>query len=203
MVRALQRSILGRKAGASLISSRTQPMPRLPRSTASVSPTGPAPTITTCVSAMTSPCRLPAGPRFSASHGHERALHIVIWGHNGSRHGSRQERENSMAKPVRRVVTGHDASGKAVVLMDGAAPNQKLRNTGLVSTLMWATDETPADISGTRDRAARESGVAPPGAGSILRVVDFPPLSAEAAAALDQSAIHREMGLGTESHGAP
>src|SRR5712671_262088 len=119
-----------------------------------------------------------------------------------ARRGSRQERENSMAKPVRRVVTGHDAGGKAIVLMDGPAPNQKLRNTGLVSTLMWATDETPADISGTRDRAARESGVAPPGAGSILRVVDFPPLSAEAAAALDQSAIHREMGLGTEGHGA-
>jgi naringenin degradation protein FdeH len=107
-----------------------------------------------------------------------------------------------MAKPVRRVVTGHDTSGKAVVLMDGPAPNQKLRNTGIVSTLMWATDETPADISGGSDRAARDSGVAPPPAGSILRVVDFPPLTIGAAAALDQTSIHREMGLGTESHGA-
>ena len=107
-----------------------------------------------------------------------------------------------MAKPVRRVVTGHDAGGKAIVLMDGPAPNQKLRNTGLVSTLMWATDETPADISGSSDRAARESGVAPPPAGSILRVVDFPPLTTEAAAVLDQSAIHREMGLGAQGHGA-
>jgi mannose-6-phosphate isomerase-like protein (cupin superfamily) len=120
-----------------------------------------------------------------------------------ARRGSRQEQENSMAKPVRRVVTGHDASGKAVVLMDGAAPNQKLRNTGLVSTLRWATDETPADISGAGDRADRESGVAPPPAGSVLRVVDFPPLGAEAAATLDQAAIHREMGLGTASHGTP
>ncbi len=107
-----------------------------------------------------------------------------------------------MAKPVRRVVTGHDASGKAVVLMDGAAPNQKTRDSGLVSTLMWATDETPADISSTHDRAARESGVAPPASGSILRVVDFPPLTAEAAARLDQAAIHREMGLGADAHGA-
>src|ERR1700730_11216772 len=96
-----------------------------------------------------------------------------------ARRGSRQERENSMAKPVRRVVTGHDASGKAVVLMDGPAPNQKVRNTGLVSTMMWATDETPANISVRRDRADRESGVAPPPSGSILRVVDFPPLSAD------------------------
>src|SRR5258708_35053380 len=97
-----------------------------------------------------------------------------------ARRGSRQERENSMAKPVRRVVTGHDASGKAVVLMDGPAPNQKLRNTGLVSTLMWATDETPADISGTRDRAARDSGVAPPRGGPNPRGGEFPPLSTPA-----------------------
>src|SRR4030081_3984857 len=95
--------------------------------------------------------------------------------------GSRQERENSMVKPARRVGTGHDASGKAVVLMDGPAPNQKLRNTGLVSTLMWATDETPANISGADDRADRESGVAPPSAGSIPPVGDFPPLSTAAA----------------------
>jgi quercetin dioxygenase-like cupin family protein len=106
-----------------------------------------------------------------------------------------------MAKPVRRVVTGHDASGKAVVLMDGPAPNQKVRNAGIVSTLMWATDETPADISGDRDRAARDSGVAPPASGSILRVVDFPPISAADAAKLDQAAIHREMGLGAQGRG--
>ncbi len=100
-----------------------------------------------------------------------------------------------MGKSVRRVVTGHDAGGKAIVLIDGAAPNQKVRKAGLVSTLLWATDETPADISGARDRAARESGVAPPPAGSVFRLVDFPPITAEAAATLDQAAIHREMGL--------
>ncbi len=107
-----------------------------------------------------------------------------------------------MANPVRRVVTGHDAGGKAIVLMDGAAPNRKVRRARLVSTLLWATDETPADISGAQDRAARESGVAPPAAGSVFRVVDFPPITAEAAAALDQAAIHREMGLAAHGSGA-
>src|SRR4029077_6156541 len=64
-------------------------------------------------------------------------------------------------KPVRRVVTGH-RGGKAVVLFDSAAPNQKLRQaSGLVSTLLWTTDERPADVSGTSDRAAREIGVPP------------------------------------------
>ncbi len=107
-----------------------------------------------------------------------------------------------MAKAVRRVVTGHDAGGKAIVLTDGAAPNQKVRNAGIVSTLLWATDETPADISGAADRAARASGVAPPHAGSFFRVVDFPPITAEAAAKLDQAAIHREMGLAGHGSGA-
>jgi mannose-6-phosphate isomerase-like protein (cupin superfamily) len=95
---------------------------------------------------------------------------------------------------VRRVVTGHDASGKAVVLMDGDAPNRKVRQTGLVSTLLWVTDETPADISGNADRAAREIGVPPPANGSILRVVDFPP-EAAGGTKVDNATILREMGV--------
>ena len=42
-----------------------------------------------------------------------------------------------MPRPTRRAVTGHDASGKAIVLIDGAAPNAQLRKaTGLTSTLL-------------------------------------------------------------------
>jgi hypothetical protein len=99
-------------------------------------------------------------------------------------------------KPVRRVVTGH-RTGKAVVVFDGAAPNQKLRRaSGLVSTLVWVTDETPAAISGAADRAAREIGVPPPARGSIFRVVDFPPEQG----ARSRAAILREMGIA--EHGA-
>ena len=99
-----------------------------------------------------------------------------------------------MVQPTRRVVTGHDAKGKAVVLIDGAAPNAKLRKaTGLTSTLLWVADRSPADNSGSSDAAEREIGVAPPPRGSIFRVVDFPP-SADFGA-VDNSAILREMGL--------
>ena len=35
-----------------------------------------------------------------------------------------------MSIPVRRIVTGHDADGKAVIIMDGPAPNQKTRSPG-------------------------------------------------------------------------
>jgi mannose-6-phosphate isomerase-like protein (cupin superfamily) len=105
-----------------------------------------------------------------------------------------------MPTPVRRVVTGHDAQGKAIVIMDGEAPNQKVRQTGIVSTLLWVTDESPADISGSADRAAREIGVPPPANGSILRVVDFPPESA-GGTKVDNAAILREMGV--SNSGAP
>jgi hypothetical protein len=102
-----------------------------------------------------------------------------------------------MKSHVRRVVTGHDAGGRAVVLMDGAAPNRRVREVGrIVSTLLWVTDETPADISGDADRADRPSSVAPPANGSVLRIVEFPP--ADQAGPLDNAAMLQEMGI---SHG--
>lgn len=92
---------------------------------------------------------------------------------------------------TRRVVTGH-RGGKGVVLYDGPAPNRKVRQaTGLVSTLLWVTDESPADISGAADRSARELGVPPPARGSIFRVVEFPPQRKE----MSRDAVLAEMGL--------
>jgi quercetin dioxygenase-like cupin family protein len=76
---------------------------------------------------------------------------------------------------TRRIVTGHDPQGRSVVLYDGPAPNVKRRPSGLVSTLLWTTDESPADAARSDDRAAREIGIPPPERGSIFRVVDFPP----------------------------
>ena len=99
------------------------------------------------------------------------------------------------------MVTGHDAEGKAVVLIDGAAQNVKLRKaTGLVSTLLWVTEESPADASGNADRASREIGVAPPPGGSVFRIVDFPP--AADFGAVDNAAMLREMGIGPDQSDA-
>lgn len=107
-----------------------------------------------------------------------------------------------MTRPTRRVVTGHDPSGRAVVLIDGAAPNAKLRKTtGLTSTLLWVTDGSPADNSGSADSAEREIGVAPPPRGSIFRMVDFPP--AADVGAVDNAAMLREMGIAGAAHTDP
>jgi mannose-6-phosphate isomerase-like protein (cupin superfamily) len=96
---------------------------------------------------------------------------------------------------TRRVVTGH-RNGKGAILYDGPAPNRKLRQaSGLVSTLLWVTDESPADISGGADRAEREIGVPPPPRGSIFRVVEFPPGRKESS----REAVLKEMGLSGQS----
>jgi mannose-6-phosphate isomerase-like protein (cupin superfamily) len=106
--------------------------------------------------------------------------------------------ESEMTQPTRRVVTGHDDQGKAVVLIDGPAPNVKVRAASrLISTLLWVSDETPADVSGDTDQAVRTIGVAPPSNGSILRVVDFPPATA-GVAEVDHAQVLREMGLPEE-----
>ena len=55
------------------------------------------------------------------------------------------ERPNNPA--IRRIVTGHDANGVAKVIRDGPATNAKYPAPGIVSTLVWCTDATPADIT--------------------------------------------------------
>ena len=80
--------------------------------------------------------------------------------------------------PIRRVVTGHDSGSVAKVIMDGAATNWKSSSPGTVSTLIWSTDATPADIAigeTTEDCGARILGTAPPAGGTRFAVIDFPP----------------------------
>jgi len=101
-----------------------------------------------------------------------------------------------MAKSVRRIVTGHDPEGTAVVVKDGKI-DSVTRTAGVASALLWVTDETPADISANKDRAERTIGVPPPINGSILRVVDFPPVQGEIK--VDNAAFTSEMGLGTQT----
>ena len=80
------------------------------------------------------------------------------------------------ATPIRRIVTGHDDSGKTLVWMDGAVKNQKFPGLGMTaSTLIWVTDETPAGFTGDVDAGARVVGTAPPAGGTRFCVIDFQP----------------------------
>jgi hypothetical protein len=84
-----------------------------------------------------------------------------------------------MAKPVRRIVTGHNKAGKSVILMDDPAPNaaSPLAAPQLVNTVLWITDGSPASNRGNEDASpkGRQLGIEPPSGGSVFRIVDFPP----------------------------
>lgn len=77
--------------------------------------------------------------------------------------------------PLRRIVTTHDSAGRAIVMNDGLAPQRVLRARGNVSTLVWGTDESPAEIWSPEDVGLRENDIEPPPTGSWFRVIDYPP----------------------------
>ena len=81
-------------------------------------------------------------------------------------------------------------------MIDGHAPNVKQRQAGNASTLLWITDEAPADVSGSADRAAREIGVPPPRRGTIFRLAEFPP--GVGGEVRDNESVLRDFGIGPD-----
>ncbi len=86
--------------------------------------------------------------------------------------------DQELRAPFRRIVTGHDEHGRAVILED-APPPRVARIGGEHGPLffeVWNTRETPARI----DRSSgepREEGIqlAPPKNGTRIRVLEVPP----------------------------
>jgi len=108
-----------------------------------------------------------------------------------------------LSEDIRRVVTTVDKDGKAVVLFDGANPHKVVRpNRSVTSRLVWVTDQTPADISGTTDRAATNIGIAPPHNGSVFRIIDIPPTPPEIET-LEQDYLHKQIGDHAPRKGLP
>jgi len=79
-----------------------------------------------------------------------------------------------MPLKVRRVITGHDANGKAVVLIDEVVSNLKEGRPGAMVAPIWTTEGFPINNDGHDDAAKRPVGTTLPG-GTILRVVEFSP----------------------------
>jgi uncharacterized cupin superfamily protein len=77
--------------------------------------------------------------------------------------------------PIRRIVTTHNAAGRAIVGMDGPATNHKWSPRGMVSTLIWSSDECPAEVWTDEDYGARKIGTQPPKNGSRFCINDTPP----------------------------
>lgn len=81
---------------------------------------------------------------------------------------------------LRRVVTTVDEDGKAVILFDGENPDREVRPARKnVSRVVWATASAPADIQGTEDRGAGYKGTSPVNGGTVFRIIDYPPQTAD------------------------
>jgi Cupin domain len=82
-----------------------------------------------------------------------------------------------MVHRIRRVVTGHDKSGKSIFVSDGLAPNilEMASMPGVALTDLWRTKTSPASNAGNADAATGKIKLEPPENGTILRIVEFPP----------------------------
>ena len=79
-----------------------------------------------------------------------------------------------MPLKIRRVVTGHDEKGRAVVQIDEICKNVVSRRPQHASCVIWSTASVPADISGNADGAAREVATSDPD-GTVFRIVEYQP----------------------------
>jgi mannose-6-phosphate isomerase-like protein (cupin superfamily) len=84
---------------------------------------------------------------------------------------------------IRRVVTGHDANGKAIVLSDDLTPTLKTNplRPGHRSTEVWRTSATPVPI-GASEADPTVNGprtIHPQSRGTVIRVADWAPESEE------------------------
>lgn len=75
---------------------------------------------------------------------------------------------------VRRVITGHDATGKAVVKIDEIVKDLKVGRPGAIVAPIWITEGFPVNNDGSEDTSKRQVGTTLPG-GTVLRVVEFSP----------------------------
>src|ERR1043165_9971866 len=79
-----------------------------------------------------------------------------------------------MTIEIRRVVTGHDEAGKAVVLFDEHCPHTRSNREGHQSCVIWSTGSFPADNSGHADGAERATGSTDPN-GTVCQIVRYDP----------------------------
>ncbi len=115
-----------------------------------------------------------------------------------------------MALQLRRVVTGHDANGRAVVKIDEVSKNIISSRPRQTACVMWTTESFPVNNTGDADQGLRKVGTTLSN-GTVFRVVEFGPgvasrnhrtdsidyavvLSGEIDMELDDSVVHLNAG---------
>ena len=79
---------------------------------------------------------------------------------------------------IRRIVTGHDSAGRAVVLEDQTATSIRHNpaHRGHVSVELWKTDGAPVRVSNAEpDPTTGPKQIHPPPSGTVFRISEIPP----------------------------
>ena len=79
-----------------------------------------------------------------------------------------------MALQIRRVVTGHDASGRAVVKIDEVATNLVSSRPGATACVVWTTEGFRVDNDGDEDAGLRKTGTTLDN-GTVFRILELVP----------------------------
>lgn len=79
-----------------------------------------------------------------------------------------------MTLEIRRVVTGHDAQGRAKVLIDEQVTNQHSPRPGAEYSVIWSSEGFPVDNEGDADPSGKKIGTTIPN-GTVFRIVSFGP----------------------------
>jgi mannose-6-phosphate isomerase-like protein (cupin superfamily) len=79
-----------------------------------------------------------------------------------------------MALQIRRVITGHDSSGHAVVKIDEVARNLVSSRPGATAGVVWTTEGFPVDNTGEEDAGLRKTGTTLDN-GTVFRILELAP----------------------------
>jgi quercetin dioxygenase-like cupin family protein len=79
-----------------------------------------------------------------------------------------------MSLTVRRVVTGHDENGRAIVSIDEISKNIVQGRPGAHAAVIWTSEGFPVDNDGSADTSERKVGTTLDN-GTVFRVVSFGP----------------------------
>jgi len=105
------------------------------------------------------------------------------------------------ASEIHRVVTTLDANNKSTTLIDSVMPLE-VGKSGNPGAILWITDSNPARFS-QEDTGKRPIGISPPDNGTVIRVVEFPPVDDAKIASMDPNFMMKVVGPSAPARGVP
>jgi mannose-6-phosphate isomerase-like protein (cupin superfamily) len=79
-----------------------------------------------------------------------------------------------MTLQIRRVVTGHDTNGRAVVKIDEVSQNIASGRPGATACVVWTTETFPVNNTDDADAGLRKVGTTLKN-GTVFRIIEFAP----------------------------